>query len=125
MARIASRVFGLLPLFATASCGADIGGESPDRSPIEVTADPPGSSFAGSTSIELIASRPAQIFYTFEGQDPMGEGSTLYDGPIGIDRTRLITFLAIGHDGTWSSPKSELYSPLTMLQAPTPLRRAL
>lgn len=90
-----------------------------------VAAVPPGSTFEGMTTVSLEASRPAQIYYTLKGEDPFGEDGVLYTEPFEIADSTLVTFIAIGHDGVWSAPAAELYSPMAQLVPPDPIPRSL
>jgi hypothetical protein len=93
--------------------------------PLEVAAVPPGSTFEGTTTVSLEASRPAHIFYTVTGQDPMGADGRLYQQPLELEDATLVTFMAISEDGVWSEPVTELYSPTTPLVPPDPVARSL
>ncbi|MCK6545666.1 chitobiase/beta-hexosaminidase C-terminal domain-containing protein [Myxococcota bacterium] len=100
---------------ATASFALGACGGPPEvdvvRSPLDVAAEPPGHTFEGMTTVELMASRPARIFYTLDGGDPIDADAQVYEGPLGLDHSTLVTFIAEDDDGVWSPPRSELYVP--------------
>jgi hypothetical protein len=106
------------------------GGEEPDtdleikRSTLVVAADPPGHQFEGAVSVELSTGGPSTIFYTLNGMSPFGSEAIEYRGPIQIEDSVLLTFVAKEGD-LWSEPASELYERDDPLVAPDPLLRAL
>jgi hypothetical protein len=123
MARLAAFAAGaVLTCFA---CGGEPAALDIEGEPLMVAAVPPSSSFEGVTTVSLESSRPATIYYSLKGEDPFGEDGHLYTGPIEIADSTLVTFIAIGHDGVWSQPGTELYSPVIPLIPPDPIPRSL
>lgn len=124
MARISAAVAGT-SLLSLLACGSEVPPVDEEMMPLAVAAVPPGSSFEGKTTVALEASRPAQIFYTVEGQDPLGPDGRVYQEPLELKEATLMTFMAISEDGVWSAPVTELYSPTTPLVPPDPVPRSL
>jgi hypothetical protein len=108
-----------------ASCGEETHFATA-KAPLEVKASPPGFMFNGSTTVELDASRPSEIFYTLNGGDPTKPTAMVYTGPIEVAETTLITFIAVAEDKTWSSPVAEFYeSAPPSTPAPSFVQRGL
>lgn len=124
MARISALAAGT-SLISVLACGSEVPPGDEEMMPLAVAAVPPGSSFEGTTTVALEASRPAQIFYTVSGQDPLGPEGRLYQQPLELQEATLMTFMAISTDGVWSPPVTELYSPTTPLVPPDPVPRSL
>jgi Fn3 domain-containing protein len=89
--------------------GAQDTSDSSTKAPLHVSASPAGFMFESATTVELNASRHAQIFYTLNGDDPIGPTAIVYDQPIQLEESTLITFIAVSDDKTWSAPKAEFY----------------
>ena len=107
-----------------ASCGSEPA-PAPEETgaPLSVAAEPQGYEFLGSTSVELIASEPAQIFYTTDGEEPTSEHARIYRGPIELKESTYLTFIAFGDGEIWSPPRRELYVYAPTI-APQPQRVA-
>ena len=105
----------LLPWVA--ACG---GADFDDREPvaphvvlssIPVFAEPPGHQFEEPTRVALeVPEQPgAEIFYTLDGSPATGPDALPYEGPIHIDRTTVLNFIAMTPRSVWSEPGTELY----------------
>lgn len=92
-----------------------------------VRASPPGGEFAGQTTVELLSMVPAEveIFYTTDGSPATSEGAVPYTGPIKLDGTTLLSFIAKGANGAWSVPGTELYVSKATPVGLKPVARAL
>ncbi len=56
-------------------------------------------------------SRTAEIRYTLDGSTPTATTGQVYDGPISVgEGTTTLTYVAVGADGTTSTPESEVYT---------------
>lgn len=106
------------------ACGVEGETES-TKAPLEVEAIPHGHTFEGQTTVELTSSRPAQIFFSLAGEDPIGPSGQRYEGPIELQDAALVTFVAISDDGIWSEPRTELYRPAPDDSTPALTARAL
>ncbi len=92
-----------------------------------VRASPPGGEFAGQTTVELLSMVPAavEIFYTTDGSPATSEGALPYRGPIQLDGTTLLSFIAKGANGAWSVPGTELYVSKATPVGVKPVARAI
>jgi len=99
-----------LALWATA-CG-DAPGEADARPSegVSVFAIPAGSGFEGAVVVSLQADRPSRIVYTRDGTLPSASNSPEYTGPLRLTDSTLLTFMAVGEDGTRSSIVEEWYA---------------
>jgi hypothetical protein len=81
------------------------------KQPLEVAANPPGFTFDHSTTVALVASRPAKILYTLNGDDPTGPTAQVFDQPFELTDSTLVSFIATSNDGVWSPARAEQYVP--------------
>ncbi|HKH12419.1 MAG TPA: chitobiase/beta-hexosaminidase C-terminal domain-containing protein [Rubrobacter sp.] len=87
-----------------------------------VKADPAGFRFTeGNPQVALSADEPADIYYTTNGINPTvgGRSTTLYNGPININKTTTLKFMAIDKAGNNSGVATETYTDGLAPQAPT------
>ncbi len=80
-----------------------------DLEPPTLEADPPGGAFTGVIEVTLVASEPADIFYTLDGSTP-DTNSTPYTGPIVIEESTVLKAIAIDEAGNISDILTETYS---------------
>lgn len=118
MARGFGRLWGVG--LAVVALGAGCGGEFAEPQPnapqvvlrsMPVIADPRGHEFEGATEVTLQApdDSSAQIFFTTDGSPASGETAQLYQGPIVMTETTLLSFIARTREDIWSESGSELY----------------
>jgi hypothetical protein len=97
-----------------------------NASSLSVSAQPPGHDFQDQTQVTLFPSKPANVYYTTDSSAPSDKNGALYQGPITLTASTLLSFIAVSDDGIWSKPVAELYSlmsaPPTVSQAPRLLR---
>jgi hypothetical protein len=97
-----------------------------NASSLSVSAQPPGYDFENQTQVTLAPSKPANIYYTTDSSAPSDKNGSLYQGPITLTTSTLLSFIAVSDDGIWSKPVAELYSlmpaPPTVSQAPRLLK---
>ena|GEM_PF-2258916 len=73
-----------------------------------VQAEPAGGTYFEEQFITLKSEPGARIYYTLDGTEPT-EDSSLYAGPIIIDRETVLKFIAVGMDGSQSPVYCEVY----------------
>lgn len=118
MAGIAAQIAFGFTLALSACGGQSSAHHTHDRQPLAVVASPAGFTFEGQASIQLLASRPSNIFFTLNGADPAGSTAHSYTRPIVLEQSTLIMFIAVGNDGVWSEPVQEAYRPAPRDRAP-------
>jgi hypothetical protein len=70
--------------------------------------DPAGGTLARGTAVEVGVDEEATIYYTLDGADPQGSGSSpsatavKYTGPVAIDANEKLSARALFADGVWS-----------------------
>ena len=113
-------------LLIAPGCGGEEAPTPTKITPLEVAANPPGRTFQEmTTTVELAASRPAEIFYTIDGQDPIGASALVYTGPLVLEQNTLVTFIAVSEDGIWSEPQTERYTFPVEATRVNPVERGL
>lgn len=81
-----------------------------DTNTLRVTASLKGGSYYHyPLEINLTLNKPGQIYYTLNGTNPT-PSSTLYTGPIMLDNSMFIKFMAVDTIGTYSQVFTENYS---------------
>ncbi len=73
-----------------------------------VTANPAGGAYAATQSVTLSANEPASLFFTTDGTTPTA-ASTAYTGPISINTSTVLTYLATDPAGN-TSTASQTYT---------------
>jgi hypothetical protein len=128
--RLRPRILGLsLPIlsFIVLACGPALDSDSMPAVELSVRAEPAGQMFESELTVQLLSSRPAQIFYTLDGSDPSANAKAAqsYDGPIFLSEQTLLSFIAVADDGSWSNAQTELYLQREMQAPPMPAPRML
>jgi hypothetical protein len=80
-----------------------------DRVAPRTSATPPGGLYAAAQQVTLNSTEPGQIRYTLDGTVP-GMSSPTYTGPVTVDRTSMLRFVAIDPAGNVSSEGQEVYT---------------
>ncbi len=86
--------------------------ESVNPGELSLIASPPGGEFMYEVEVALFADAKVEIYYTLDGESPMGEHHKLYEEPLLVTDSTLLRFAAKTADGRWTESYEELYSPL-------------
>ena len=74
----------------------------------EAVPRPPGGNYSGRIRVKIEPSEPSDIFYTTDGSRP-SEDSSVYKGPITINRNTTLSYIAVDRVGNRSTPQSQRY----------------
>jgi len=107
LAKDSPRVYGDTIVWAEAYGDLDIymakvSFTQPDTTPPTVTASPAGGTYNSTQTVTLTTDEPADIYYTVDGSDPT-TASALYTGPITINSTTTLKFMAVDLAGNNST----------------------
>jgi chitobiase/beta-hexosaminidase-like protein/Big-like domain-containing protein len=80
-----------------------------DTTAPSVTASPAGGSYPGPQQVTVTTSEPATVYWTDDGTTPT-DGSRRYDGPLAVDASRTLKFLAVDEAGNGSAVATEAYT---------------
>jgi hypothetical protein len=104
----------LPPLLSSllAACGASEGDlpPAPFDSSLPVIAAPRGTVFSQPIKVSLKDTQGSRIYYTIDGMMPTDTSAVPYEGPIELESTTLLQFVARLPDGRWSPAGRELYT---------------
>ncbi len=92
-----------------ASCGGEAGDFGGTVEPVQVWAEPSGRRFDEGLEVKLRSAGAVEIYFTRDGSSPTREDASEYTGPIWLEQSSLLTFVAVGPDGRTSALSTELY----------------
>ncbi|MEL6189520.1 MAG: chitobiase/beta-hexosaminidase C-terminal domain-containing protein [Myxococcota bacterium] len=119
------RTIGLCLSAGLLACGGDPSAKDEAHAPV-VVALPGSMAFDAPLEVRLEADVPASIFYTLDGTSPNGADAQVYEGPLQVAETTLLSFVARSDEsGLWSGRGSELYEHVPAVIPFRPLERAL